>query len=56
MVVNIAFLVLVAVSLIRTVSYGIYCMRRTVTGGISVFVLALGVAFCGIVIWMTGIK
>ncbi len=56
MVVNIAFLVFVAVALIRTVSYGIYCIKRTVPGGISVFVLALGIVFCGAVIWLTGIK
>ncbi len=53
MVVNIAFLVLVAVSFIRTVSYGIYCVKRTVVGGISVFMLALGIVFCGVVIWIT---
>lgn len=56
MVINIAFLVLVAVFLIRTVSYGIYCVKKTVVGGISVFALALGMIFCGAIIWITGIK
>ncbi len=56
MAVNIVFLVLAAVALIRTISYGIYCVRKSVIGGISVFALALGVVFCGVVTWMTGIK
>lgn len=56
MVVNIAFLILVVVSLVRTVSYGIYCVKKSVVGGISVFVLAIGVVFCGVTIWLMGIK
>ena len=52
MIINIVFLVFIIISLIRAISYGIYCMKRTVVGGISVFALALGVMFCGaMVIW-----
>ncbi len=56
MVANLVFLVLIVVALVRTVSYGIYCVKRSLVGGISVFVLALGIILCGITIWITGIK
>lgn len=47
MVANVVFLVLIAISFIRTISYGIYCVERSKTGGVSVFVLAAGIVFCG---------
>lgn len=56
MIVNIVFLIIVAVSLIRTASYGVYCTKKSVIGGIGVFILALGEIFCGLVIWIVGIK
>lgn len=56
MIVNIAFLILIVIALIRTVSYGIYCLRRTLVGGISVFALAIGMVFSCVMIWITGIK
>lgn len=44
----IMFGVMIVYVIIRTVAYGIYCMKKTgVVGGISVFLLALGAAFAG---------
>ncbi len=41
MLINVVFFVAVIVSVIRTVSYGIYTLRNDgIIGGISVFVLA----------------
>lgn len=48
MVVDLVFLMLITVALLRTVSYALYCVKQSVIGGISVFVLALGIVFCGI--------
>lgn len=50
MVINMVFLVLSVIALIRTVSYGIYCAKRDITGGIGVFALAVGIVFCGFMI------
>lgn len=42
MLINIVFFIAVIVSIVRTVSYGIYAIKNNgVIGGISIFVLAL---------------
>lgn len=42
MLINIVFFIAVLVSVVRTVSYGIYTIKnKGVIGGISIFVLAL---------------
>lgn len=42
MLINIVFFIAVIVSVVRTVSYGIYAIKNNgVIGGISIFVLAL---------------
>ena len=42
MLINIVFFIAVLVSIVRTVSYGIYAIKNNgVIGGISIFVLAL---------------
>lgn len=42
MLINIVFFISVIVSIVRTVSYGIYAIKNNgVIGGISIFVLAL---------------
>lgn len=49
MVINLAFFIIIAISVIRTVSFGIYVFKNDgKLGGISVFILAaasLGTAF-----------
>ncbi|MBR0359512.1 MAG: hypothetical protein IIX21_00160 [Clostridia bacterium] len=42
MLINIVFFIAVLVSVVRTVSYGIYTIKnKGIIGGISIFVLAL---------------
>ena len=44
------FLVIILFTIIRTVVYGIYCIKTTgLLSGISMFLLALGVAGTGII-------
>lgn len=51
MLINIVFFIVIIVSLIRTVSYGIYAIKNDgITGGISVFTLAAASLFTVIVI------
>lgn len=46
MLINIVFFIVITVSIIRTVSYGIYAIKNNgVVGGISVFILALASLF-----------
>lgn len=48
MFLNIIFVLLLGFIFIRTVSYGIYCIKETgVLSGISVFILAAGTIFTG---------
>ncbi len=55
MVLNIIYGLLILFILIRTIAFGIYCVKETgVAGGISVFVLAAGTAVTGYVILFTG--
>ncbi len=43
MVINIAFFIVIAISVIRTVAYGVYAFKNEGKGGgISVFALAAG--------------
>lgn len=54
MIISIFFSVLIAVSFIRTISYGIYCLKTSgLTAGISVFILAATPLFCGVAILIT---
>ena len=54
MIISIFFSVLIAVSFIRTNSYGIYCLKTSgLTAGISVFILAATPLFCGVAILIT---
>ena len=51
MLINIVFFIVIIVSMIRTVSYGIYAFKNDgVVSGISVFVLAMASLFTVIVI------
>ena len=51
MVINIVFFIVIIISVIRTVSYGVYATKNYgITGGISVFALAAASLFTGIVI------
>lgn len=46
MLINIVFFIFITVSLIRTVSYGIYAIKNDgIVGGISVFILAVASLF-----------
>lgn len=51
MTINIVFFIIILISVIRTIAYGIYAIKNdTIAGGISVFVLCLGSMFTGAVI------
>ena len=51
MVINLAFLLLIAVVVIRTVAFGIYCLKNSgVVGGISVFAVSAGAFATGVII------
>lgn len=51
MVINIVFFLIIIISVIRTIAYGIYAIKNEgIVGGISVFVLCLGSLFAGAVI------
>ena len=53
MVINIAFFVVIALSVIRTIAYGIYAFKNEgIGGGISVFVLAAGSISTAVIIFM----
>lgn len=48
MIIDIIFIMLLVYIFIRTVSYGIYCLKQTgIVGGISVFVLGVFVIVTG---------
>lgn len=56
MVINLALLVLISASVIRTTAYGIYCIKNSgIAGGISVFFLGALSFFTGVVIFITRI-
>lgn len=51
MIINLAFFVIIALSVIRTISYGIYAFKNeSKCGGISVFMLAVGSLSTAVVI------
>lgn len=51
MVINIVFFIIIIVSAVRTISYGIYAIKDDgIVAGISVFTLAAASLFTGIVI------
>lgn len=48
MIINIIFILILIYIFIRTVAYGIYCLKQTgIAGGISVFVLGAFVIITG---------
>ncbi len=51
MTINLAFLLLIAATAVRTVSYGIYCLKNNSTSGaISVFILSACTVATGFII------
>lgn len=51
MVLNFIFRILMLYVIVKTTSYGVYCVReKYILGGISVFVLVLGIVAANIVI------
>ena len=51
MVINLALLLLIAVIVIRTVAFGLYCIKKKrVAGGISVFFLCAGAFATGVIV------
>ncbi|MGN1116936.1 MAG: hypothetical protein ACI4TH_10220 [Candidatus Ornithomonoglobus sp.] len=55
MILNVIYGILILFILIRTIAFGIYCAKETgIAGGVSVFVLAIGVAATGYMILFTG--
>lgn len=51
MSIKLIFGILILFVIIRTIAYGIYCVKKTgVLGGISVFALSLGSIFAGWII------
>lgn len=51
MAINIVFFLIIIISVIRTIAYGIYAIKNEgIAGGISVFILCLGSLFTGAVI------
>lgn len=56
MLINIIFMIVIAISAIRTVVYGIYAIKNDgIAAGISVFVLCGGVLFSGYIIFASEI-
>lgn len=54
MILNIIFGILILFVIIKTIAYGIYCVKKTgVFGGISVFFLAVCAAATGYMILFT---
>ncbi|MDD6762745.1 MAG: hypothetical protein PUD92_03775 [Clostridiales bacterium] len=55
MILNVIYGILILIILIRTIAFGIYCIKESgITGGISVFILALGEAITGYMILFAG--
>lgn len=55
MILNVIYGILILLILIRTIAFGIYCVKETgIVGGISVFILGAGVAATGYMILFTG--
>ena len=53
MTVNYIFLVFSAYVIIKTISYGIYCIKATgIVSAVSAFTLALGIALTGVGVYM----
>lgn len=51
MVINLAFFLLIAVVAVRTVAFGIYCLKKVgVLGGISVFFISAGAIATGVLV------
>lgn len=51
MVINLAFFLLIAVVAVRTVAFGVYCLKKVgVLGGISVFFISAGAIATGVLV------
>ena len=51
MVINLAFLLLITAVVIRTVAFGLYCLRKKrVAGGISVFFISAAALATGVMV------
>ena len=51
MVINLAFLLLITAVVIRTVAFGLYCLRKKrVAGGISVFFISAAALATGVIV------